>query len=866
MKRALTFTLFALVLWVTAAPAAIPQTVSYQGILRDAGGTIVDDDDYDLTFNIYSVAAGGTALWTETQTLAVENGIFNAILGSVTALGLNFSNPYWLGVSVEGAAELTPRLELTATPYSLNADRLDGLSSGAFAGSAHTHALDALDDVDAPAPGDGQVLSYSSGDGEWVASTLAGPDDGDWTISGDNIYRITGRVGVGTSVAKRPVAEAKADGKGVRAPVAPKLFVYSEQTQTDAAIYGYYDDLDDLADGRAAIFGFRDSNYNNPGSSYTVNGTNNAVTGANWYGDPYSFGVAGYTYYDGPNTGGVLGSEWLGGNWGALGFLDVSSVAWGVYTPYDSYTGGMATVGGFKLSTGGAAGKVLTSNASGVGSWQDPVAGPWSISGDNVYRSLGKVGIGTAPAKQAIPGSKDAEREGRDATLARLQVYASTPDQEGGVYAQLLDYDDDSNARAAVYGLRSSGLNNPGTGFGPYSTNNAITGYNSWGDSYSFGVAGYSYFDNENTGGVLGCNQSGNLWGALGFQDASLANWGVYTPYNAYVGGTLRLPAGAASGRVLTSDVSGNASWQPTAGGSGTAGYIPIWSSANLLGNSVVYQSSGNIGIGTTAPDRRLEVNNNSGNALIGQCTHTTSIDYVGVQGVSAPTDYYGIGGRFEGGYHGVEGLVYPTGGSTYTGLYGYVYGGATGAYKYGVYSYAGGTGTNYAGYFSGNVHVSGTLSKSAGSFKIDHPLDPENKTLSHSFVESPDMKNVYDGTVLLGSDGAAWVELPEWFEALNRDFRYQLTAIGAPGPNLHVAEEVSANHFRIAGGLSGMKVSWQVTGIRQDAYANAHRIPVEEIKSSKDQGRYLSPEAFGQPESRGVDYESNHPELKEGE
>ena len=81
------------------------------------------------------------------------------------------------------------------------------------------------------------------------------------------------------------------------------------------------------------------------------------------------------------------------------------------------------------------------------------------------------------------------------------------------------------------------------------------------------------------------------------------------------------------------------------------------------------------------------------------------------------------------------------------------------------------------AGNFEGNVHVSGNLSKGSGSFRIDHPLDPENKYLYHSFVESPDMMNVYNGNVILDEQGEAVVEFPEWFEPLNRDFRYQLAA-----------------------------------------------------------------------------------------
>jgi hypothetical protein len=170
-----------------------------------------------------------------------------------------------------------------------------------------------------------------------------------------------------------------------------------------------------------------------------------------------------------------------------------------------------------------------------------------------------------------------------------------------------------------------------------------------------------------------------------------------------------------------------------------------------------------------------------------------------------------------------------------------------------------GGSTTGFAGFFmgkvavTGNLNVGGTLTKGGGSFRIDHPLDPANKYLSHSFVESPDMKNIYDGIAVLDGNGEAVVDLPDWFQALNRDFRYQLTAIGAPGPDLYIAQEVNNNSFRIAGGKANGKVSWQVTGIRQDAWANAHRIPVEENKAAAEAGTYIHPELFGQPETKGV-------------
>jgi hypothetical protein len=167
---------------------------------------------------------------------------------------------------------------------------------------------------------------------------------------------------------------------------------------------------------------------------------------------------------------------------------------------------------------------------------------------------------------------------------------------------------------------------------------------------------------------------------------------------------------------------------------------------------------------------------------------------------------------------------------------------------------------TGLAGLFNGNVQVTGNLSKGGGSFKIDHPLDPANKYLYHSFVESPDMMNIYNGNVTTDANGEATVTLPDWFEALNKDFRYQLTVIGQFAQAI-VAQKVKGNHFIIKTNTPGVEVSWQVTGIRQDAYANHHRIPVEEAKPDAERGFYLHPEAFDQAEEKSVVW-ARHPEL----
>lgn len=234
------------------------------------------------------------------------------------------------------------------------------------------------------------------------------------------------------------------------------------------------------------------------------------------------------------------------------------------------------------------------------------------------------------------------------------------------------------------------------------------------------------------------------------------------------------------------------------------------------------------VGIGTTAPVATLDVRDNgSGGNTISATTSNTSESAV-----------YGINNSTSGNANGASFYTASPQGTAVVGV-----NSAT-------------TGNHYAGYFEGNVYISGNVSKGGGSFKIDHPLDPANKYLYHSFVESPDMMNVYNGNVITNQRGLATVILPDYFEALNRDFRYQLTVIGQFAQAI-VAKEISRNRFKIRTSKPGVKVSWQVTGVRHDAYANAHRIQVEEDKSPQEQGRYLHPELFGAPREQAIGYDA---------
>ncbi|MFO0979955.1 MAG: hypothetical protein U0996_26390 [Planctomycetaceae bacterium] len=160
---------------------------------------------------------------------------------------------------------------------------------------------------------------------------------------------------------------------------------------------------------------------------------------------------------------------------------------------------------------------------------------------------------------------------------------------------------------------------------------------------------------------------------------------------------------------------------------------------------------------------------------------------------------------------------------------------------------------------FLGDVIIAGTMKATSKQFQIDHPLDPANKYLNHASVESSEMKTLYDGMIMLDSSGAATVDLPCWFESLNSSLRYQLTPIGSPAPNLHIAAELDGNKFRIAGGSPNGRVCWQVTGVRHDRSAKADPLVVEAEKTGSERGAFLHPEHFGFSAERVMPWGRKH-------
>lgn len=290
----------------------------------------------------------------------------------------------------------------------------------------------------------------------------------------------------------------------------------------------------------------------------------------------------------------------------------------------------------------------------------------------------------------------------------------------------------------------------------------------------------------------------------------------------------------------------------------GEQGYIFGFDYAAFTPKNLLLQNpGGNVGIGTLYPTAgRLHVDGGSSTAVYatstnGIGTYATSSTNAATYGYSGSD--YGVDGRSYSSV-GVYGQSYSTGGMWGIGPYIGIQGNSTGtdAGRQAVRGDNYGSNTGYAGFFYGNTWVTGTLYKNGGAFRIDHPLDPANKYLNHSFVESPDMKNIYDGVVTTDAAGNATVELPAWFEALNQDYRYQLTVIGQFAQAI-IAEKIKDNRFSIKTDQPNVEVSWQVTGIRHDPYAEQNRIPVEEYKPADLRGLYIYPEGFDQPHSASI-------------
>lgn len=881
--------------------AQIPRQISLQGVLANTTtGQVLPDGAHQLTIKLYDAATGGTALHTEAVTATTIRGVFSTMLGGATPIPatVDFSKQYYVGIAVDGGAEMAPRTPLTSAPYSLNslkADRANLANRALFADSAG-HALTA-DLANGLATGATGVVT--SVNGEEGAITIVGSGATTVTQSGkqviisssnanagirqirntDTKLVVTDSAGVLTtinirpnSIGERELAENSVGSLEIidrsitplkladQAVEEPKIASGAVSTRTIAAGAVTNDKLaigaitsekildgtilaQDIANGAITNSKLLDGAVTTEkildGTIATQDLANGAVTLPKINSTGAAAGQA--IMFDGTNL--VYGFPQAGSL--VLPFSQTASFAATLFTLTNTGTGGS---GNFLINNAASTSNALTgsSNGTGVGvlglhtAATGTSAGVRGESNSTDGSAVGVAGVITPTS----PGGFSAGVRGINNGTGGLGigVYGSQAGSGWGVYGTTpsgIGVHGNSTSGFGLYGLSTSGTgvygtstnsvagqfeitnstststavvtNQSGLGHGVYATvNNASNivaalrgqtnggGYGVFGQATGNGNAGFFQISNPaSTSSTVNVTTNGIGSGVtVQLTNASNGARGIDV-----------LQAGVGPG-VFATSAGGNAVWGITSSIS-AAGVI----GDNTFGEAVVGRNRGGNGVGAV-----VGRNDSSGYGVRGFNTKN-GIGVLGQAGISGGT---GVAGRFEN----------VNSANTSDALQ--------------VVTNSTGNAARFTGnvVVNGNLTVSGTVAKGGGTFKIDHPLDPQNKYLYHSFVESDEMMNIYNGNVTLNSNGEATVTMPNWFQAVNTEFRYQLTCIGGFA-QVYVAEEVNGNQFKIAGGKPGMKVSWQVTGVRNDPFAQKYRVQVEVEKPAAERGTYLHPEAY---------------------
>lgn len=916
------------------AQDGIPQTLNYQGVVMGADSQPLPDGIVQMTFALYDAATEGTALWTEAHdAVTIHDGVFSVILGSITTLDVVFNQPYWLGLAIGDEAELTPRVTLTASAYSLGSRAVFG-EANMFpsAGAVRIGDVPEADSVDhILIHGADHLVKYTSIDS--LAQHLARRG-------------LIGRSGpIGPAGPAGPVGPA-----GPQGPAGPPggilqqggdLEVKNEAGQVvfrvQASDGTSYHKGQETFEGGIAIGDSTQSNglFNPDGSFWTsgkvdIERNDLNVKGGNVHlmdGGRLITNREGQEQVrvdgEGIAVQGPLGEDGVLIDQEGIVVNDVNGNSFVIIDPFslvllddqgnkvfevlndgtsfhkgrETFAGGIVLKGDTLFvqdATGTARGHLTADGlvtrqvtfADGSKQFTAASQSGWTIGGSsgNDTGTARNVVVNNASLEVKDASGNTSFKVNPDGTSFHkgLETFESGITLAGGVLA----FPDGTMQSTAsqVVGWRSNDSTR---------TADIDKGVRVLGGNFEVkDVLGESIFlMDPNAEEVIIRNASfevldenGNLAFAV-LPDGTSFHKGLETFEGGIElsGGVLTFPDGTTQASAASTQGGNSSGWSVQGDTTWTTKVVAVAESNMSItkGSLEVEDDNGSVeldGRGLIVADESDNLAGGFGPSGIAVFDETGTLTYrVNRDG----TSFHKGRETFAGGIviqndtllvqdqsGAVVAQINPDGTSLHQGAATYeagvmVTGAQTGM---GVTCSVGGCSaittqvadptsvalsvSNVAGGIAaqveGDIEISGVLSATGGkNFKIDHPLDPANKFLYHTSVESPDRTNLYSGNVVLDAVGEAWVTLPDWFEALNADFRYQLTTIGGFAP-VYVAEEIQDNQFKIAGGQAGLKVSWQVTGIRNDPYARAHPTPLEEEKAAHQRGRYLNPELYG--------------------
>jgi hypothetical protein len=463
------------------------------------------------------------------------------------------------------------------------------------------------------------------------------------------------------------------------------------------------------------------------------------------------------------------------------------------------------------------------SNLTGISGGADT---DWTIRGDTVYHETGPVGIGTA------------------SPTAPLTIQAGSGDEI---------YFPSAGNNVDIKSVMSINLGtNSGHGVGLITNNLHRVLVNGSGDVGIGTISpAYKLDVNGDVNATTYYGDGSNLTGISGSADAdwTISGSDMYSAVSGNVGIGTTSPAtklhlastGDTEFRMTHDDVKNSISFYQSASKTGFLDKDDDNDKLNISADGssphlTILEVNGTVGIGTSSPGtgNKLEVSGGSSYNIL------TSWGGSGGGAAISATNTSTSGDAIQANANGTgRSAIYAKGSS---------------GTDYAVYGVA--DGATYAGYFTGDLHFTGTMTGGTKSFLIDHPLDPLNKTLMHYCIESPEPLLVYSGKAKTDGDGQAVVKMPEYFVALTREdqARINLTPVGRPF--LTGAEWNSGNTSFTVYGDSNREVFYTVYADRDDPVMRQLKKPVVAEKGSGhfDRGKLLYPEAYGYPASMGVD------------